>query len=119
MHAVKQAAFALAAAVSSACGGGDGGAPEAPLAMFKSLGSLQCSGGGASLPALERQLLDAGVQVLAASCGLDGNAYIALCGAPDGRIGVFDLAAQHAAVARALGFAPLSDLPAAVRVPCT
>ena len=118
MHALKQAGLAVVVAICSACGGGDGGTPDAQLAMYRSFGSLQCTGGGVSLSALERQLVDAGVAVASASCGLDGNAYPAMCGAADGRIGIFELAAQHAALASALGFAPLTNLPAAVRVPC-
>ena len=45
-------------------------------------------------------------------------AYPAVCGAPDGRIGIFDVEAQQAPLASPLGFAPLSGLPAAVRVAC-
>jgi hypothetical protein len=117
MHTLRHAALAVAALAGAACGGADG-SPEAPTAVYRHFGSVQCTGGGTSLFARERELLDAGIHVAAAGCGIDGNAYPALCGAPDGRIGIFEIGAQHVALATALGFAPLRNLPAAVRLPC-
>lgn len=117
MKALNGLVLALAAA-AAACGGGSSGGVDETLSVYRYLGSVQCTGGGTSLSTLERQLLDAGVRVAAASCGLDGKAYAAVCGGPDGRIGVFDVAAQHASVAQALGFDLLSRLPGAVRAPC-
>lgn len=128
MKALKAIALAIAtAAAATACGGGgsadvsgggSGSGTDQTLSVYRYFGSVQCTGGGTSLSALERQLVDAGVRVAAASCGVDGRAYIALCGAPDGRIGVFEVGSQHAALAQALGFSLLSSLPDAVRVPC-
>jgi len=117
MQPLKKLAVLVLAAAGSACGGGDSAA-ETTIAVYKQLGSLQCTGGGASLASLERQLAEAGIRVAAATCGLDGNAYAAVCGGPDGRIGIFDVEAQQAPLASPLGFAPLSGLPAAVRGAC-
>jgi len=86
--------------------------------MYKYAGSVQCTGGGASLAEMERQLTDAGIKVLNSSCGRDGNAYPATCGLADGRIGVFEVPAAQAPAAAAIGFAPLSNLPAATKTAC-
>lgn len=105
--------FALAS-----CGSGESKSPETNAGMYKYFGSLQCTGGGTPLPAMERQLTEAGVQVLASTCGIDGNAYAAVCGGADGRIGIFEVPAAQVQAASVLGFAPLSNLPAATKVAC-
>jgi len=110
---------ALAAAMlTSACGGG-GDNTTAAVAVYKELGSLQCTGGGTSVSALQTQLAVAGIEALAASCGLDGNVHPAVCGAPDGRIGIIDVRPAQAQLATTLGFAMLSTLPAPVRQACS
>jgi hypothetical protein len=105
-------ALLLAALAASACAA----TPAPNVTVFKPLGSLQCSGGGQTVPALARALADAGVPVLATRCGSDGRMYAAMCGAADGRIGVFDIAAADAAAAAKLGFRPLT--PDAKDRPC-
>lgn len=67
----------LAVASLTACGG-DSGGPDietrvAGIKVFKATGSLQCSGGGLSLAALQAQLGAANVQVRSAECGTDGQ----------------------------------------------
>ncbi len=109
-------AVALVAATLGACGGGDS-APEA-TELFVPMGSLQCTGGGTPLPEWERRLAAAGVQVLASSCGMDGQAHATVCGAPDGRIAIARIPSSQASAASALGFAALGTLPGATRVPC-
>ena len=99
------------------CGGGGGEATPA-VSVYRSVGSLQCSGGGTPVAAMQNQLISAGVQVLASSCGLDGNSYPAVCGQPDGQIGIFDVPVVQQALAEALGFALLSSLPQPVRRAC-
>lgn len=101
----------------TACGGGDG--EEASSKVFKSMGSLQCSGGGVTLAALQAQLAAANVQVRSAACGTDGKVTSTACGGPDGRIGIFEISPDQAGAAAAAGFAPLSTMPAAKTVPCT
>ena len=106
--------FALA---TTACGGGRDTA--ATVSIYKSLGSLQCTGGGLTVSALQFQLAAAGIQAIAASCGLDGNVYPAICGASDGHIGIFNVPPQDVQLAVTLGFAALSTLPAAVPQACS
>jgi hypothetical protein len=114
--------FALATLAS--CGGGndtgkpDQSAPILTVGVFKSSESLQCTGGGLSLATMEGQLSAAGVTVSAKSCGNDGRVYAAVCGAPDGRIGIFDIPQAKLQEAAAAGFAPLSSLPGAARTGC-
>lgn len=99
------------------CGGGNSAAPI-PVAMVKTLGSLQCSGGGSSLSAIVKQLTDAGVGALSSSCGDDGLPRIALCGVPDGRIAIVEVPSDQTSAAQALGFAPLANFPTAVKAAC-
>lgn len=108
----------LAALASlTACGGGED--EEASNKVFKSMGSLQCSGGGVSLSALQAQLTAANVQVRSAACGTDGVAAPTVCGTPDGRIGIFEISPDQAGAAAAAGFKPLSTLPTAKVISCT
>ncbi len=106
----------LAFAALAACGAVESKSPS--VSFYKSFGSVQCFGGGQSLQAMERQLADEGIPVLTSACGNDGKAYAAVCGAADGRIGIFVIPTARAQAAAALGFAPLSSLPAATEVAC-
>jgi len=108
------AAFAFLAA----CGGINSNLPSTSISLYKYAGSVQCTGGGMSLSEMERQLTDADIQVLSSACGLDGNVYASVCGSADGRIGIFEVPEAKAQAASSLGFAPLSDLPAATKVAC-
>ena len=108
----------LAALASlTACGGGED--EEASTKVFKSMGSLQCSGGGLSLSALQAQLTAANVEVRSAACGTDGVALPAICGTPDGRIGIFEISPAQAEATAAAGFKSLSAAPTAKIIPCT
>lgn len=115
VSAATLAQIALTAALIG-CGGGD----STPLStsVYRYMGSVQCSGGGISLATMQQQLLEGGVTVLASACGTDGKAYVAMCGAPDGAIGIFDIPVGQTDRALSLSFARLSELPAAIRVPC-
>ena len=104
-------------ATLAACGGG-GGAEEGTK-VFKSMGALQCGSPGLSLAALQAQLAAANVQVRSAACGTDGRPVAAVCGAPDTRIGIFEIAPAQAGLAATAGFTLLSTLPAAKTVSCT
>jgi hypothetical protein len=111
----------LTALTVAACGGGGGGADPAAIvtvAVFRTLGSTQCTGGGTSADTLQNLLVNAGVEVVAASCGVDGVFRAPVCGTSDGRIGVFDVAQEHVSLATALGFSLLTTLPDAQRQPC-
>jgi hypothetical protein len=100
-----------------ACGGGDD-SQVATVSVFKSLNVLQCTGGGSAMADLQRQLVGAGVQVIAASCGTDGLAHVAACGVLSGDIGIFDVPAAQQAQAVALSFIPLGSAPSAKKTPC-
>ncbi len=107
----------------SACGGGGGdGADEAgnaTVAVYTSTGALQCSGGGQSVATLRSNLLSAGVTPTNdGDCGDDGQAHVAMCGALDGSIAVFDVPTDQLSVAQRLGYAALNTLPQAKRTQC-
>ncbi|MFA6971334.1 MAG: hypothetical protein WC208_08040 [Gallionella sp.] len=108
----------IAFAVLTACGGIDRKPPSAGVYLYKYLGSVQCTGGGTSLQTMKLQLADAGIPALTSSCGTDGKVYVAVCGAADGRIGIFEVPAAQAQAASTLGFAPVSRLPAATKLAC-
>jgi hypothetical protein len=103
-------------ALLTACGGND---EEPGSKVFKSMGSLQCSGGGLSLTTLQAQLTAANVQVRSGACGTTGLATATVCGSPDGRIAIFEISPAQAEAAGAVGFAPLSTVPTAKTIPCT
>jgi hypothetical protein len=52
------------------------------------------------------------------ACGDDGRIRPAVCGAPDGRIGIFVIPAAQQAQAARLQFTPLAALPDAREQPC-
>lgn len=108
----------MAFAVLTACGGVERKPPSAGVDLYKYMGSVQCAGGGTSLQAMERQLSDAGIPALSSTCGTDGNVYATVCGAADGRIGIFEVPAAQVQAASKLGFAPLGNLPAATKLAC-
>lgn len=96
-----------------------GGVAQAPgVSVYKYVGSKQCSGGGAPLATMMRQLSDAGIPVMNVSCGVDGRMYPAVCGAADGRIGILEVPEAKVSAAAALGYAPLSSLPEASKTVC-
>ncbi|MFM8609211.1 MAG: hypothetical protein ACKOCJ_01940 [Burkholderiaceae bacterium] len=73
-----------------------------------------------SLTTLRERLSAAGLQVSSSGCGTDGRVYPTVCGAPDGRIGIFEIALDASAQPPTLpaGFDLLSQRPGAVRVAC-
>jgi hypothetical protein len=93
-------------------------AVPAAVPVYLSLGSRQCQEGGRTLPQVRQMLTDAGVRVLSSSCGTDGMAYPAVCGAPDGRIAILEVPADQVEAARKLGFSLLSERPRAQRQAC-
>lgn len=110
----------LMAVFLAACDGDGGDVASAPtVQVFKIRGAIQCEGGGTAPEVMQHELTSAGIAVVAFACGDDGLAHVALCGAPDGRINIFDIPQHKAAQAQALGFARLSSLPSAREIPCT
>ena len=106
----------LVLSVLVACGG-DTNAPASTM-VFKSRGSVQCTGGGTPPGVMGLELTNAGIAVLSFTCGLDGLAHPAVCGAPDGAINIFEVPESQASNALALSFFLLSTLPTASEVPC-
>lgn len=105
-------------AVLVACGGSDGKSSAITSGVYKYAGSVQCETGGLSLADGQRQLNDAGIEVLAAYCGSDGMLYPAVCGGADGRIRIYEVPNAQAQAASAVGFSSMSRLPSAARDGC-
>lgn len=91
---------------------------NATVRIFKSSGAIQCYSKGISSIDMTRELTDAGICVLSASCGNDGMVHPAVCGVADGSINVFEIPADQLNQAKALSFAPLSNLPQAQLLAC-
>jgi hypothetical protein len=108
------ALFTLSALV--ACGG-DENLPASNM-VFKSRGSVQCTGGGTPPAAMSLELTNAGIVVLSSACGIDGLAHVAVCGASDGAINIFEIPEGQTSNALSLSFSLLSSLPTASEVPC-
>lgn len=102
----------------TACAGAADRLREDGVKVYKTLGSVQCSGAGFSLSDLKRELSNSGIEILSAACGVDGKLYAAMCGAPDGRITIFSIPKQQLQAASTLGFSPITDLPEATETSC-
>ena len=101
------------------CAASPGPTPRERVSVYKPLGSVQCEpASGVTIAALKSQLEAADIKVLGSSCGSDGRIYPAVCGASNGRIGIFEIPPTQTKKIAALGFAPLSGLPDATRSAC-
>lgn len=103
-YVMKRLFLVMCCAGLAACSTVGGEAPQNHAEVVKPLGSRQCEGGGATLEQLTAELTTAGVQVISAADGSDGRMYPTVCGAPDGRIGVFAIPTSQVDVATGLGF---------------
>lgn len=83
-----------------------------------SLEGRQCEAGGLTIADLEKRLAAAGVNVLAARCASDGRMRVQMCGAADGRLGVFEIAAAERERAAAAGFRAVAADEKPVEQPC-
>ncbi len=108
--------FALPCFCVAGCGSDE--AIDPSIKVFKSRGSIQCTGGGIAPEVMKNELITAGIDVRSFSCGIDGLAYPAVCGAPDGVINIFDIPQGKIAQAQSLGFASLRILPNAKEMQC-
>jgi len=109
-------ALAITAAVIAACG--DNTSQLATTNVYKSRGSLQCTGGGTAPAVMSMDLTNAGIDVKSFTCGNDGLAHAAVCGTSDGAINIFEIPENQAGQAQSLAFLLLSTLPTAAEVPC-
>jgi hypothetical protein len=76
--------------------------------VYRDDGSLQCEPGSGPPPAaMAERLGSAGITVHGSGTGHDGLSRAAVCGAPTGRINVFDIDAADLDAALGLGFRPL------------
>jgi hypothetical protein len=116
-------------ATLSSCGGENGPTPppdDVNAYVIKSRGAVQCTTAAMPLATLERQLTDAGVQlvghsgteIVVPSCGVDGRVYPSLCGSPTGQIGIFLIPATQIQRASAAGFVLMSSEPGAKKSDC-
>ena len=98
--------------------GGEQAPSGATLSVYRGTGAVQCTGGGSTLDEDRRRLTDAGIQVLAASCGTNGRMFAQRCGGATGEIHIFDIPVSQKAAALSQQFRPLSELPTAQKLSC-
>lgn len=92
--------------------------PTAKVSVYRSTGSLQCSGGGSTLAQNQKRLTDAGIPVFSSSCGNNGRMHAQRCGGPTGEIHVFEIPASYKDAAMKQQFQLLSELPGAQKAAC-
>ncbi|GAP37996.1 hypothetical protein [Piscinibacter sakaiensis] len=106
----------------AACGGGGSSGPEVVTEdLARSTGALSCGPSLLETTRLEREITDlaaAGVPVVRARCGSDGQPRPAACGLDAGELWIIRTAAETAPLARARGYRPLADIPAAAEQAC-
>ena len=69
---------------------------DGQIGIYQDAGSTQCQDDGLSLAQMQKQLEAAEIPFTDAACGTDGRMYTAMCGSPDGKIGLFQIARQAA-----------------------
>lgn len=112
----------------TACGGSESDShepstqdPSLSVNVYKPTGAVQCSQTPSTSDQMAKMvstLSDSGVTVLASSCGIDGLAHVALCGAVTGEIWIVTVAPASEQTALSLGFRPLAEVPQAFAVNC-
>lgn len=99
------AALLFVIAIASGC---NGTKAQENIEVSKALGTRQCEQDqGDALEKLTDALTQAGVTVLSKKQGHDGKSHITVCGAADGRTGVFSIPATQIEKAESLGFTRL------------
>lgn len=94
-------------------------AGETPTKVFKYEGSKQCQqGSGVALEIMQRDLVEAGVDVICAHRGHDGRMRIQMCGADTGKMNLFVIPGEQLPKAQALGFSSVSELKGYVDSEC-
>ena len=113
---LKLTSSLIAACLLGACAT----ASTAPnVSVYKYVGSKQCTGGGVTVTALQKQLEDADVSIKGeAGCGNDGRMRPQMCGTADGAIVIFDIPGDQVERAATKGFQPLTQLPGVVKSAC-
>ncbi|MBL4834415.1 MAG: hypothetical protein JKY26_10650 [Pseudomonas sp.] len=109
---------ASALLVLTGCTEADPRTLDGQVGIYQDAGSTQCQEDGLSLEQMQQQLREADIPFADAACGTDGKMYTAMCGSPDGKIGMFQIAPEHLQQARALGFEALANVPEATEQDC-
>lgn len=89
--------------------------------FYRASGSLQCSptiNTDAELEKVITSLKASGINVTSGTCGTDGMAHIALCGAASGDIWLISTRGTTADMMRPHGFAPVTELPTYQTMAC-
>ena len=114
----RAAVLALAAALLAAACARQTTATPPTVQVYKSRGGVQCGDAGVTPEAMAQTLTAAGITALGSRCVHDGFMRAAVCGAGNGEVNVYEIAATDVAAAKRLGFRELSTLPQARPVPC-
>lgn len=82
-----------------------------PMWVAKDLGLKQCEqrSGQEALARMQQSLDQQQIQVLDAHCASDGMMRTQVCGAPQGKLGIYKISAFQLEKAQALGFKQVQD----------
>lgn len=105
----------LVCGLLSACGGNSGG----DIKVYKYDESVQCDeSSGIPLATMQQELVGAGIDVLCAQKGNDGQDRAAICGMGTGNINVYQIRRANLDAAEDLGFADTDELDFYSDQPC-
>ncbi|MDB5969117.1 MAG: hypothetical protein JWQ90_1567 [Hydrocarboniphaga sp.] len=105
---------AVLSSLLSACGGGD-----SDVKVYKYDESVQCNeSSGVPLATMQQELTNAGIDVLCAQKGNDGQAWAAVCGGGTGNLNVYLIRHSNLDDAEALGFGDTDELDFYSDSPC-
>lgn len=80
------------------------------IEIYKHNGSVQCEkNSGISILTMGRELEEKRIKIIEAKISHDGMSYIAMCGAPTGKINVYKINASDLKLAEKLGFVIYSN----------
>ena len=86
------------------------GASSTLIEIYKSDGSLQCEkNSGISVLIMKRELEEKGIEVFGSRTSQDGMSYIAMCGAPTGKINIYKINVSNLKIVEKLGFTIYHD----------
>lgn len=103
------------------CAGPSGGTPPVTTTLFKHTASRQCEtqpSGAARLQTEVAALKRAGIEVLSAQCGDDGNLYPAVCGGGTGDVWIVSVEAEALSGMQSRGYRPLDPALPITTQPC-
>lgn len=116
MKFARLSVLAATVAAVSACGGSEPDMTRTTLA--KRVSNVQCEPPKVTLQALDAELVNAGVAVLANRCAWDGLFQPAVCGAESAYLRVIEISKYQEPLVRLLGYLAPDEFPGFIASGC-